>query len=107
MVSKKIVKKKSGSKAKFVIVRSHTAGVHAGDFVSRKGDTVILKNSIRLWQWSGASLSQIAAEGPATGTNKFGLEVPQTEIVSPQGFEIIHCTQAAKEKILGVAKWRV
>ena len=91
----------------FVIVRSQTAGVHAGEYVSRKGDTVILKNSIRLWQWSGASLSQVATTGPASGTNKFGATVLQTEIVSPQGFEIVYCTPEAKKKIIEVPKWNV
>lgn len=102
-------KKKSVSKSKsvnFVIVRSHTAGVHAGELVSRKGDTVVLKNAIRLWRWMGASLSQVAAEGPPAGDNKFGMEVPKTEIVSPQGFEITTCTKAAMEKIRGVPKWK-
>ena len=107
-------KKKSAAKSKslpFVIVRSHTAGVHAGYRLSRDGDTVILKDSTRLWQWCGASLSQVAVEGPAPsgtggGTNKFGLELPINEIVSPQGFEIMHCTPEAKAKILEVPKWR-
>ncbi len=102
------MKKKSvKSKLPFVIVRSHTAGVHAGEYVSRKGDTVLLKNSIRLWQWSGASLSQVATEGPASGTNKFGMTVTQTEIVSPQGFEIIYCTETAKKKIQETPKWKM
>ena len=103
-----MIKKKVSKKAlPFVIVRSHTAGVHAGEYLSRNGDTVILKNAIRLWQWSGASLSQVAVEGPASGTNKFGMTVSQTEIVSPQGFEITHCTKLAEEKIKLVPKWKV
>lgn len=103
------MKKKAVSKKclPFVIVRSHTAGVHAGEYVSRKGDTVILKNSIRLWQWSGASLSQVAVTGPANGTNKFGVTVLQTEIVSPQGFEIVYCTPLAKTRIVETARWTV
>jgi len=91
----------------FVIVRSHTAGVHAGDYVERNGNTVILENSIRLWQWNGASLSQVAVTGPANGTNKFGMVVPKTEIVSPQGFEIMFCTDEAAQRIKEVPAWKV
>ena len=94
-------------KKDFVIVRSHTAGVHAGEFVERNGDTVILKNSIRLWRWYGGSLSQVAVTGPARGRNMFGMVVPKTEIVSPQGFEIIYCTEKAEQKIKKVLPWEV
>jgi len=45
-------------KKEYVIVRAHTAGVHAGFLKSRKGDTLILEKSRRLWKWYGASLSQ-------------------------------------------------
>ena len=100
-------KKTLKSKKPFVIVRSHTAGVHAGYLESRKGDTVILSKSIRLWQWSGASLSQVATTGPGGGSNKFGLPVLKTEIVSPQGFEIAYCTEAARKAIEAVESWQI
>jgi len=91
----------------YVIVRAHTAGVHAGYLESRVGDTVILSESRRLWQWSGASLSQVANTGPASGTNKFGGPVLQTEIVSPQGFEIMTCRPEAIAAIQAVLAWKV
>ena len=91
----------------YVIVRAHTAGVHAGYMQSRTGDTIILNKSRRLWQWSGASLSQVATSGLANGTNKIGAEVPKTEIVSPQGFEILFCTKEAKKNIEGFSPWLV
>lgn len=91
----------------YVIVRAHTAGVHFGELVSRKGDTVVLKNSIRLWRWFGASLSQVATDGPAEGENKFGMPVKRTDIVSPQGLEIIYCTPKAAKAIKAVKPWKV
>ena len=94
-------------KKEYVIVRAHTAGVHAGYLVSRVGDTVVLAESRRLWQWSGASLSQVANTGPASGTNKFGGPVLKTEIVSPQGFEIATCRPDAIKAILAVPVWTV
>lgn len=91
----------------FVIVRAHTAGVHAGYLESRKGDCVTLTKSIRLWKWMGASLSQVATTGPAKGDNRFGAVVPRTDIISPQGFEIIHCTPEAKKAIQSLPSWAV
>jgi len=91
----------------FVIVRAHTAGVHAGYLESRTGDTVVLSQSIRLWRWCGASLSQVATTGPAKGDNRFGVSVVKTEIVSPQGFEIATCTDAAMKAIQAVKPWVV
>ena len=92
---------------KFVIVRSHTAGVHAGYLKSRKGDTLVLTQSIRLWRWFGASLSQVAVEGPAVGENKFGLPVSETTIISPQGFEIAECSEKARKAIQAEPSWKV
>ena len=49
---------------KYVIVRTYSAGVHAGELVRRNGKEVLLQNSRRLWCWAGAaSLSQLAMEG--------------------------------------------
>lgn len=106
-MAKKSLKKVVKNKKPYVIVRSHTAGVHSGYLESRKGDTVILLESRRLWQWSGASLSQIANYGPANGINKFGGPVLKTEIVSPQGFEIAECREVAIKAIQAVPEWKV
>lgn len=95
------------TKKAYVIVRSHTAGVHAGYLESRKGDTVVLSKSRRLWRWCGASLSQVANYGPSAGDNKFGGEVLKTEIVSPQGFEIAHCRPEAIKAIKEMPEWKV
>lgn len=94
-------------KKEYVIVRAHTAGVHAGFLESRKGDTVILSKSRRLWRWYGASLSQVATTGLATGDNRIGVEVLKTEIVSPQGFEILFCTEEASKNIQEIPAWLV
>jgi len=102
-MNKKIVK----SKKPYVIVRAHTAGVHAGYLLSRKGDTVILSESRRLWKWMGASLSQVANTGPSSGDNRFGGPVLKTEIVSPQGFEIATCRPEAVKAIQAVPEWKV
>ena len=49
---------------KYVIVRTHSAGVFAGLLESRKGQEVVMRQARRLWYWQGAaSLSQLAMEG--------------------------------------------
>ena len=98
---------KSEKTKEYVIVRSHTAGVHAGFLESRKGDTVVLLKSRRLWRWYGASLSQVGSSGLANGDNRIGMEIRKTEIVSPQGFEIIYCTKKAQENIEAYPAWKV
>lgn len=102
-------KKVSKSKSKpFVIVRAHTAGVHAGTLESldAKTGTAVLSNSRRLWFWNGGSLSEVAVYGLAAGDNKIGALMPSVTIVSPQGFELGECTEAGKASILGAKEWR-
>ncbi len=57
----------------FVIVRCRDAGVHAGELISIDGQTVILKNSRRMWRWrcnSEMSLSAVARHGLNQGKSK-------------------------------------
>lgn len=105
MKKKKAVKKQSKP---FVIVRAHTAGVHAGTLESldEKTCTVVLSNSRRLWYWNGGSLSEVAVYGLAKGENKIGALMPSVTIVSPQGLELGECTEAGKASILGAPEWR-
>lgn len=90
----------------YVIVRTYTAGVHAGTLKSRKGKEVVLKNARRIWYWDGAaSLSQLAMEGTSKPQNcKFPCEV--SEIVLTEAIEIIPCTKKAIKSIRGIAVWR-
>lgn len=67
MLKKK--RKKSGSakraaKDKYVIVRAQEAGCFYGILVYKKGNEVKLKNSKRLWEWTGANtISDLAVLG--------------------------------------------
>jgi hypothetical protein len=89
----------------YVIVRTYSAGVFAGEQVDRNGKTVELKNARRLWYWDGAaSLSQLAMEGTCKPENcKFPCEV--TTIILTEAVEIIPCTKKAMESIKGVKVW--
>lgn len=90
---------------KYVIVRTYSAGVHAGFLSSQDGKQVELLNSRRLWYWKGAaSLSQLSQDGVACPEKcKFPCEVP--EIILTEAIEIIPCTNKAFESISGVLVW--
>jgi hypothetical protein len=93
-------------KERYVIVRTYSAGVFAGNLVSRKGQEVVLKNARRLWYWSGAaSLSQLAMEGTSDPSHcKFPCEVNQVELL--QAIEIIDVTPQAEKSIKEVPIWK-
>ena len=89
----------------YVIVRTTSAGVFAGELVLREGKEVTLKDARRLWYWKGAaSLSQLAMEGVKNPDEcKFPCEV--TTITLTEVIEIIHCTAKAVASIKGVPVW--
>ena len=96
----------AAKKFKYVIVRTYSAGVFAGELESRKGQEVVLLNARRLWYWSGASsLSQLAAEGVKRPKDcKFPCEVSRVELL--QAIEILDVTDAARANIAEVPIWK-
>lgn len=87
---------------RFCIIRTYSAGVHAGYVKSQSGKEVTLVNARRLWRWAGAfTLSEMAVNGVSKPSEcKFATTVP--EIILTEAIEIIPCTETAKEIILGV-----
>ena len=92
-------------KCKYVICRTYSAGVFAGELVSRKGQEVVMVNARRLWYWTGAaSLSQMAMEGTKSPTTcKFPCPVDRVELM--QAIEILDVTTVARKSIEGVPVW--
>lgn len=91
---------------KYVIVRTCTAGVFAGELESRNGREVVMRNARRLWYWKGAaSLSQLAMEGVKYPNEcKFPCEVDRVELL--EAIEILDVTEVAKKSIKDVPIWR-
>lgn len=87
---------------RFCIIRTYSAGVHAGYVKSQNGKEVTLVNARRLWKWAGAfSLSEMAVNGVSKPSEcKFATTVP--EITLTEAIEIIPCTETAKNSVLGV-----
>lgn len=90
---------------KYVIVRTYSAGVFAGELESKSGQEVVLCNARRIWYWDGAAtLSQLAMEGTKKPENcKFPVEVNRVELL--QAIEILEVTDQAKESIKRVPIW--
>ena len=90
----------------YVIVRTYSAGVHAGYMEKKEGKVVTLRKSRRFYYWDGAAtLSQLATEGVTSPENcKFPCEV--TKIILTDAIEIIPCTQKAIDSIKGVPIWQ-
>ena len=99
------MKEKSKKKVSYCIVRSQSAGVFMAQAVSRKGTEVVLKDSRRLWFWSGASsLSQLAVEGTKRPSEcKFPVAMPEQTVMGV--IEIIPVSDAAKASIDSVKVW--
>jgi hypothetical protein len=91
---------------KYVIVRTYSAGVFAGNLESRKGKEVALTNARRLWYWAGAaSLSQLAVSGTSKPKDcKFPIAVPHVELT--EAIEILDVTPEAEKSIKEVPEWR-
>jgi len=91
---------------RYVIVRTYSAGVFAGELESRNNREVIMKNARRLWMWAGAaSLSQLAMEGTQKPNDcKFPCEVDRIELL--EVIEILDVTEKAKKSIKEVPIWK-
>jgi hypothetical protein len=91
---------------KYVIVRTYSAGVHAGTLTRKNDKEVQLVNSRRIWYWDGAaSLSQLAQSGTSKPENcKFPEPVDVIELT--EAIEIIAVTPYAQKLIEDVPVWQ-
>lgn len=86
----------------WVIVRSHSSGVHFGRLKSKKGNEVTLKDSRRMWRWWSASensLSGVARHG--INREKSKICGPLKTIVLPEVCEIIPVGEECRDSIFG------
>lgn len=99
------VQKCCDSKLPYVMVRTYSAGVFAGNLKRREGKEVELLNARRIWYWSGAaSLSQLATNGTSDPDNcKF--PCPVESIILTEAIEIIPISLEAEKSIKGVKIW--
>lgn len=91
---------------KYVVIRTYSAGVHAGYVKDLEEGYVLLNKATRIYKWDGAfTLSQMAMEGVKKPGNCI-FSIPVDEILL-QWIEIIPCTKEAEESILSVPAHKV
>jgi hypothetical protein len=92
---------------KICMIRTHSAGVHFGELVSKNGQNVVLKNARRVWYWAKAcSLSQLAMEGDKDLSNcKIAMLVENIEL--DQVIEVIPMSSGAIKIMYGAQDWKV
>jgi hypothetical protein len=93
-------------KQPYVIVRTYSAGVHAGNLVLRKGKECVLSNTRRLWYWKGAaSLSELALSGVKFPLQcKFSVAISENTLT--EGIEFLKCSKEAEVNIKAVPEWK-
>ena len=98
--------KKDYENLPYVILRTYSAGVHAGYLEKREGKEAILRGCRNIWYWDGAcGLTQLAQDGTSAPNNcKFTVELDKKELT--EVIEVLHCTDKAKKSIQGVKSWK-
>lgn len=88
---------------KFCIIRTYSAGVHAGTVLAIQDKKVLLKDSYRLWRWKGTG---VALSGVANGRLEPGQKVDtcNPELYLSEMIECIPCTKESEESICSQAK---
>jgi hypothetical protein len=81
----------------YVIVRTYSAGVHAGILQVQNGKNVTLSDARRIWFWRGANtLNEIALRGVGKGSK---ISESVQEIDLSEAIEVIAASDAAKASI--------
>ena len=82
---------------KHAIIRTYSAGVHAGTVKSINGKEVILTDARRLWYWKGAfTLNAVANDGVDKGSK---ISAPVPEILLTEAIEVIPTSEAAQKNL--------
>lgn len=85
---------------KRVLIRTRLAGIHYG-FLESVGDFIILSDSRRIWNWSGAfTLSAVSQVGPSSA--KIAMIVPQLSVPVCDLAEIHTVSETAANKLDGI-----
>ena len=81
----------------FVVVRTSDAGVHMGTLVECLGTAVVLKDSRRLYRWTGAfTLNEVSQQGVGEDSR---ISQPVPRILLTQAIEVIPCSEKARENL--------
>lgn len=87
----------------YVIVRTHSAGVHFGKLVSQNGTIVVLADARRIWRWQGANtIHELSLRGASMEWTR--ISEPVASITLTEAIEVIPVTEEAKRN-LEATRW--
>lgn len=71
---------------RYVLVRSGQSGVWLGKLVSQKGDSVTLKDGLKIWRWRGSNTTSELAK---KGANNDGF----SRVAEPSDVTVFSCCE--------------
>jgi len=72
------------------VIRCRNAGVHVGEIVDRNELVLKVKNSNRIWKWSGAfTLSEVAMNGVDRSNSRIAALLPAMDLTTNDVCEVI------------------
>ena len=81
---------------RYVLIRSHLAGVFVGELLSRAKDSARLRASRRVWYWKGRlAVDTLARMGPGEGSKLTG---PVDQIVAGTILQVIDVPKEVEAK---------
>ena len=96
---------KSNLIGKYVIVRSHLAGIFFGILTNKENDELTLSKARKIFYFSGAyTVEDIAVQGPLN-IDKCKITVEVEEIVISKFEQILPCTQESITQIKNIPIW--
>jgi len=96
---------KKNTKEKYVIVRSHLAGVFFGILKQKNKNEITLKNARKFYYFSGANTVEDLANQGALNIVNCKLTAEVSEIVISDFVQILPCTKEAINQIKTIPTW--
>ena len=97
---------KSNLIGKYVIVRSHLAGVFFGILTDKQGEELTLQKARKFYYFSGANTVEDLADKGSIQVSNTKLTVEVSEIVISKFEQILPCTEEAVKQIKSIPVWK-
>jgi hypothetical protein len=99
------MKKETNFIGKHVIVRSNMAGVFFGLLESKSGNSCILRNARKIYNWNGAAAVEEISQHGVAQTSKLTIFVNSIEIFDI--CQILLCTKKAIDNLTSITIWKI
>ena len=86
--------KRAAEPVRYVLIRSHLAGVFVGVLLSRSRDSANMRDSRRVWYWKGRlAVDTLARMGPGDGSRLTG---PVDQVIGGTILQVIDVPKSAE-----------